>query len=210
MLLNIKKSFSKYRMKVRGVVEVGAHWGQEYEAYYRRGVKHFIFIEPCRPAWQKLLGRLDGKDGVDGIINCACGDFTGEADMFTGPTNEGMSNSLLKPKVHLTQHPDVLFNSTEKVKMEMLDNIPFDRNNYNLLSMDCQGFEDRVLRGAVETLKTIDYIYTEVNREFMYEDCALVEVLDKLVPDFTRVETRWASERHGWGDSLYIRKSLLR
>jgi FkbM family methyltransferase len=209
MLLNIHELFAKYKMKVTGVIEVGAHWGQEYDAYSLLGVEHFIFIEPCSAAFNELYRRLYNKPGVDRMFKYACGDISGKAIMFTGPTNQGMSNSLLKPKVHLTQHPDVIFSDTEMVDVERLDNLEFDRSKYNLLNMDAQGFEGRILMGAVDTLKTIDYIYTEVNREYMYENCSLVEDIDRLLPDFERLETGWASERHGWGDSFYVRKTLL-
>ena len=75
--------------------------------------------------------------------------------------------------------------------------------------MDVQGFEDRVLRGATETLKHIDYLFSEANRSEMYETCCMIDDLDKLLSDFTRVETGWASPNHGWGDSLYIKSNLL-
>jgi FkbM family methyltransferase len=208
MLLNISALAFKHRLKIKGVIEVGAHWGQEYADYSSLGVKDFVFIEPCREAFEVLKNKFLGNPNVI-LYNHACGDVGGPAAMYTGPTNNGMSNSLLKPKVHLTQHPDVLFTTTEEVDVELLDKLQFDRSKYNLLNMDCQGFEDRVLKGASETLKTIDYIYTEVNRLEMYEKNAVVEELDAMLPEFTRVETGWASDYHGWGDSLFIRKSLL-
>jgi FkbM family methyltransferase len=208
MLLNIEGLGQKYNLKIVGVIEIGAHWGQEYSDYTRLGVKNFVFIEPCREAFLVLLSKFNGDPSVR-LFNCACGDISGPATMFTGPTNQGMSNSLLKPKVHLSQHPDVLFTTTEKVDVERLDNLKFDRSKYNMLNLDCQGFENRVLMGAVETLEGVDYIYTEVNRLEMYENNAMVEQLDAMLPDFKRVETGWASDYHGWGDALFIRKTLL-
>jgi FkbM family methyltransferase len=209
MLLNIHELFAKYKMKVTGVIEIGAHFGQEYDAYSLLGVEHFIFIEPCTAAFNELYRRLYNKPGVDRLLKYACGDISGKAVMFTGPTNQGMSNSLLKPKVHLTQHPDVIFSDTEMVDVERLDNLEFDRSQYNLINMDAQGFEGRILMGAAETLKNIDYIYTEVNRLEMYENNAMVDQLDAMLPEFKRVETGWASDYHGWGDALFIRKTLL-
>jgi hypothetical protein len=129
--------------------------------------------------------------------------------MYTEKTNQGMSNSLLKPKVHLAQHRDVIFDSTEDVDVERLDDLFFEPGKYNLLNMDCQGFEDRVLLGAKKTLVNIDYIYTEVNRLEMYENNAMVDQLDAMLPEFKRVETGWASDYHGWGDALFIRKNIL-
>lgn len=208
MLLNISGLALKYKMKITGVIEVGAHWGQEYGDYSNLGIKDFVFVEPCRAAFEVLKNKFVGNHNVK-LYNHACGSVRGRATMFTGPTNNGMSNSLLKPKVHLTQHSDVIFPDTEQVDVELLDLLEFDRSKFNLLNMDCQGFEDRVLKGGPKTLQTIDYVYTEVNRLEMYENNAMVEDLDALLPEFTRVETGWASDYHGWGDALYIRKTLL-
>ena len=195
-------------MKVSGVIQVGCHHAQEYEEYIGLGIKQFVFIEPCRAAFEVVKNKFKGNPDVI-LYNHACGDAAYQGTMYTGPSNQGMSNSLLKPKVHLTQHPDVLFTTTEEVDVIRLDDLFFERHRYNLLNMDCQGFEGRVLMGAKKTLESIDYIYTEINRQEMYENNAMVEDIDRLLSDFTRVETGWASDYHGWGDAMYIRKTLL-
>jgi len=122
--------------------------------------------------------------------------------------NQGMSNSLLKPIKHLDQYPSIQFTTTEEVEVRPLDEITSHLlTRGNLLVMDVQGFELEVLKGATQTLNQIDYIYTEVNRDEVYENCARVEQLDEFLTDFSRVETSWAGG--SWGDSWYIRKSLL-
>jgi hypothetical protein len=70
--------------------------------------------------------------------------------------------------------------------------------------MDVQGFELEVLKGATETLKGIDYVYCEINRDEVYEGCAKIWELDAFLKDFTRVETSWAGG--SWGDAIYIKK----
>jgi FkbM family methyltransferase len=112
----------------------------------------------------------------------------------------------------MNSNPDILIfkrtSGTEEVVVKPLDVLGFDSALYNTLVMDVQGFEDRVLKGATQTLNQIDYIYTEVNRDEVYENCARVEQLDEYLTDFTRVETNWGGGT--WGDAWYIRKSLLR
>lgn len=217
MLLNLTNLFGKYNLieKVKGVIQVGAHRGQELDEYLNLRIENIIFVEPCDDAFQRLSQNVERVSQVHEVakiklFNCACGDFESTGvPMYAERTNQGMSNSLLKPKVHLDQHKDVIFDHLEEVNVRLLDNLEFDREFYNFLNMDCQGFEDRVIKGGLQTLKHIDYIYTEVNREEMYENNALVEQMDKILSDFERVETGWASERHGWGDAFYIRKTAL-
>jgi len=126
--------------------------------------------------------------------------------MYVSNDNQGQSNSLLKPDKHLQQHPEVVFNEAEIVSVKRLDYLPFERSDYNLLVTDCQGYDGHVMLGATETLKHIDYICMEVNRDSVYEGNMLIDDVDKLLSDFQRVETEWVGN---WGDSWYIRKTLL-
>lgn len=208
MLLDFNALYTKYKMKIKGVIQVGTHFGEEDDLYISKGIKKRVYIEPMSKSFSILVDKFDKDENVT-LVHCACGETKGSEVAYVDTTNQGMSSSLLAPKDHLTQHREVIFDEAELWKVERLDDIPFERGDYNLLNMDVQGFEDRVLRGSPETLKKIDYIFTEVNRCAMYENCALIEDLDKMLPEFQRVETGWASETHGWGDALYIRKILL-
>lgn len=208
MLLDFSNLFNKYHFKVKGVIQVGAHRGQENGLYVKHGIENIVYVEPSSKNFSILQSKFNGNPSVI-LFNVACGEVSGEEVAYLDTTNQGMSSSLLKPKVHLEQHKEVIFDDAEVWTVKRLDDLPIEKEKYNLLNMDVQGFEDRVLRGATETLKHIDYIFTEVNRHEMYEGCAMVEDLDKLLPDFQRVETGWASETHGWGDSLLVRKTLL-
>ena len=62
---------------------------------------------------------------------------------------------------------------------------------------------------GMETLKNIDYIYCEVNRDEVYENNAFVEELDEFLSQYNmeRVETSWDGTI--WGDALYVRRNLL-
>ena len=68
--------------------------------------------------------------------------------------------------------------------------------------VDTQGYELEVFKGAINTLKHIDFIFCEVNRAEVFEGCAQIGELDAFLADqgFKRVETEW----HGgdFGDSL--------
>ena len=90
--------------------------------------------------------------------------------------------------------------------MFRLDDIDLDLTSYNFLNIDVQGYELEVFKGAFESLKNIDYIISEVNRDEVYENCPHIDELDKYLfqLNFKRVETDWAGD--SWGDALYIKK----
>lgn len=208
MLISFRDSIQKYNMHVRGVIHVGAHYGQEYADYARAGVREVVFIEPCSKAFQVLKDTFGSTPGVK-LINSACGAEFGIATINVEQANQGMSNSLLKPAKHLEQYPSIQFTETEEVEVHPLDELmDGEEFRYNLLVMDVQGYELEVLKGAEFTLLHMDYIYTEVNRDEVYEGCAKVHQLDEFLTDFQRVETSWAGGT--WGDAWYIRRSLLK
>ena len=55
-------------------------------------------------------------------------------------------------------------------------------------------------------LHHIQYIYTEVNEEYVYKDCNLISEIDDYLNKFgfKRVLTRMAGN-YGWGDAFYIK-----
>lgn len=203
MLIDLKKAVAKHRMRVNGVIHVGAHYGQEYHTYRELGISPVLFIEPCEKAFQVLRQTLaDNPDVV--LFQSACGAEFSIGTMNVEQANQGMSNSLLKPIKHLDQYPSIVFEGTEEVEVRQLDEITEHLSfKGNLLVMDVQGYELEVLKGATKTLKGIDYVYCEINRAEVYEGCAKVWELDEMLKDFTRVETSWAGGT--WGDAIYIR-----
>lgn len=209
MLISLEQVIVKYQMKIKGIIHVGAHYGQEYEAYVNNGVTNIVFIEPCTPAFKVLQSRVGNSENVI-TFQCACGEANGHAEMYVETKNNGQSNSLLKARTHLIRYPEIQFNDRETVAVRRLDELPLNIANYNLLMMDTQGGELNVLKGATQTLMGIDYIYTEVNNQELYEGNAMVHEIDAFLDDqFHRVETYWVGD-HGWGDAIYIRKTGIK
>ena len=208
MLLKLHKLVEKYEMNIRGVIHVGAHLGEEYDAYAEIEIADIIFVEPLPECFNILESRFKDNENVR-LINRAAGSLKHEAQIYKS-TNQLASSSLLKPKQHLEQHPDVNFYYDDTtVKVDRLDNMLSPNDDHNFLNMDIQGYELEALRGLGDLIHNIDYVLCEVNRKEVYEQCAQVEEIDEFLADFNfkRVETNWAGD--SWGDALYIKESLL-
>ena len=211
MLLKLEKLIAKYGMKITGVIQAGAHYGEEIDLFVSLGITKMVLFEPERKNFSMLRGKVNGnkyisKDSI--ALQTALGDGDGPAYMNVEEFNNGQSNSILLPKLHLKYYPDIHFKSErDAICLTRLDTFEYRTSDCNFLVMDVQGYELEVLKGATETLKHIDYIYTEVNREELYQDCAMIEDLDNYLTDFKRVQTVW--KRKGFGDALYLRKTLL-
>ena len=206
MLLNFDELYNKYNIKINGMIHIGSHYGQEYELYKKYNIKNMIFIEPLTDGFKGLKKNVGEHENVV-LVKKALGNFEGEAEMNVA--SNGQSSSMLKPKVHLTQHPGITFTKTEIVDMTTLDNLmkTLQFKDYNFITIDVQGYELEVFKGGTETLNKIDYIMSEVNRDEMYEDCVLVDSLDDFLSKykFRRVESFWP-ESWGWGDAFYIKE----
>jgi FkbM family methyltransferase len=175
MLLNLDNLTEKYDLKIKGVLHIGAHVGQEYNTYQRLGINNVMFFEPVPSTFQRLKENV-GDNAI--LVNTALGNIEGEVEMFTETINEGQSSSVLQPDYHLVQHPNIQFNGKETVKITKLDNFIEDKDKYNFINVDVQGYELEVFKGGSEFLNTIDYIMTEVNRAELYKGCAKIEELD--------------------------------
>lgn len=201
--LDLEELVQKYLVKIKGLIHVGAHYGQEYEIYQRLGVAHLIFFEPLVQSFEILKTHV-GKKAK--LFQLALGNENKKVKMYVESANNGMSSSILKPQKHLEQYPQIVFNQEEIVEMVRLDDFLSEKENYNFLTIDVQGYELEVLKGSRKTLANITGILTEVNRDELYSNCVRVEQLDDFLKDFdfNRVETNW--EGGTWGDALYLKK----
>jgi FkbM family methyltransferase len=203
MLLNLDNLKEKYNLKIKGVLHIGAHVGQEFNTYQKLGIENIMFFEPVPSTFQRLKENV-GDRAI--LVNIALGNTIGEIEMFTETVNQGQSSSILAPEYHLIQHPNIQFNGRQKVAITKLDNFIEDKNKYNFINIDVQGYELEVFKGGAEYLKSIDYIMTEVNRAELYKNCAQIGELDNFLSEysFERVETTW--DGGTWGDAFYIKK----
>lgn len=201
MLLNFDYLYNKYNLKIKGVLHIGAHFGQENKVYQKYNIKNKIFFEPLPHTFKKLQENV--KDSI--LVKKALGDDTGIKQMYLEMDNQSQSSSLLKPKLHLTQYPWIKFRSKVNVEMIRLDDYEFNRENYNFINIDVQGYELEVFKGAENTLNNVDYIMSEVNRDDVYEKCTKINELDDFLYEygFKRVEVSW--EGKTWGDAFYIK-----
>ena len=191
-------------MNIKGVVHIGAHYGEEIQEYVDNGIQKITVFEPLSENFDILSQRLQNVNADIQGYQVALGSKKGTATMYLS-SNEAQSSSILKPKEHLEHHPDVSFDGNEEVEVDTLDT--FDIGESNFINIDVQGYELEVFRGGQKTLQQIDYVYCEVNRGEMYEGIPMVEELDEFLSEygFERVETHWPETWYKWGDALYIK-----
>jgi len=208
MFIEFEKVLKEYNITPTGVVQIGAHYGQEYKIYKKSGIKNLIFFEPLKETFSVLSNNVPKSDDIL-LINSALGNFVGEVEMFVETANKSQSSSILKPRGHKYQYPHIKFNKKEKVKITTLDDFFTNvEQKHNVVCIDVQGYELEVFKGAEKSLKNIDLIISEVNRAELYKGNAYVNDLDKFLErfNFKRVETNWVGQT--WGDAVYIKEEI--
>lgn len=210
MLISFSSLVHKYKIDVSGVIHIGGHIGQELPSYKNSNVENILIFEPQKSPFEKL-SKVANELNFENIIlvNKALGNSNKNIEMICN--EDGLCSSILKPKIVLTQYPDIKFDRTEEVEMITLDSyFAINENNtYNFINMDTQGYELEVLKGALKTLEKIDAVYTEVNNAEVYENNALIREIDEFLSsyDLVRVETDWMGGT--WGDAFYINQKFL-
>ena len=205
MLLSLPDLIKEYSLDIRGVIHVGAHFGEEYQAYADSGIREMVFFEPVRASFEELQKRLNGKEVQ--LVNKAVGNQNTSIEMYTETKNKSQSSSVLVPSRHLIDYPNIVFDGKETVEMVRLDDFVDSPMRYNFLNLVVQGYELEVLKGAAELLSSVDAILSEVNSDQLYEGGVLIEELDQFLEDFSfeRVATKWW-KKSCWGDALYVKR----
>ena len=203
MILEFEDLFKKYNMNISGVIHIGAHYGEEVSNYVNLGIDDIVLFEPLKENFEVLKNNVSELNANITGYCVALGNKNQNVNMFLS-SNNLESSSVLKPKINLNLHPEVVFSGEESVEMKRLDDFSFE--NYNFINLDVQGYEMEVLKGAEKTLENIDYLYCEVNRNEVYEGNAYIEEIDNYLSNYNmrRVETFWWYDGP-WGDALYIK-----
>jgi FkbM family methyltransferase len=133
-------------------------------------------FEPVIDLFEKAKERVGNRKNVD-IFNLALSDTLGKKIInVSNRFNEIWgSSSLLPPKDHLTNHPDITFNSQKEVQSITLEKFISDNSieKIDLMWLDMQGYEPIVLMNSPNALKITKYIYTEVSTMENYEGMIL-------------------------------------
>jgi FkbM family methyltransferase len=208
MFIDLKTLIGKFNLKIRGVIHAGAHQLEEKTIYNDNNIFNIVWIEGNKdliPKCQQILSETNSKDI---LLNYLVYDED-DIELEFKITNNTESSSVLPFGKHKTYYSYVDFVKSEIKKTTTLKTIieknNININNYNMLNLDLQGVELRALRGLGDYINKIDYIYTEVNNDYIYENNDLIADIDSYLVsrEFLRAETMMLSEQ--WGDALYIR-----
>ena len=212
MFIDIEKIIKDNGIDPKGVFHVGAHKGQELSEYENIGFKTVCMVE-ANPEVYGPLKELKSNVCELMFFNYAISNEYGNADFHVTANFKGggeMSSSLLELKRHKIIYPNIHKSKTIKVQTITLDELVtrwnIDARDFNMINLDIQGAELLALEGALDVLKNIDIINTEINNTELYEGCVLRDELIEFLKSqgfYLYIEDYKHSPE--WGDAIFLK-----
>ena len=165
MLIDLDFLIRKYNINFKGVLHVGAHECEEIYAYEK-------YISRNKILWvEALQDKVDlSKQKFNEILIEQAVVSDKIENVKFNRSNNGQSSSILEFGLHQYFHPQVWYTDSFTCETKLLKDIICNYDiPYNFINLDIQGAELKALKGMEEYLPNIDYIYTEVNSDYVYK-----------------------------------------
>jgi FkbM family methyltransferase len=200
-----------YGLKKGGVIHIGASFAQERFEYQENGFEPVLWVEGLPEVAEKTKKLLENFPKQK-LINAVVSDISGESVRMKRSSNNGESSSLFEPGIQKLVHPKVHFENTEIQVTTTIDELVqnnFSRTTIGLLVLDIQGAELLALKGAIHTLKSVEFIFSEVSTAKMYRKQPLFQEISMFLKlnGFSLIEHD-LYKRTFHGNALFIKTDL--
>lgn len=170
---------------IKTVIDAGAHAGEFSSAIHAviPDAKIYAF-EPLPDSSTQLRKKL-GRNGSVRVFQVALGEENGSVDFWRSSFSKS-SSVLPMSELHQSAFPWSADNRPITVKLRKLDEYleQMQLAAKTLLKIDVQGYEDRVLRGAVKLLEHVHYVIVEVSIGQLYEGQANFHAIYDILAQF--------------------------
>jgi FkbM family methyltransferase len=191
------------------ILHIGAHEGQELNAYSMLGFKDIFWVEAIPEVFERLKNRV-------GESNCASAllwSSSGEKLKFNVANNE-VSSSVFS-FTDKTPWDNVRMVREIELQTSTLDTLILkgilreDFLDGALLVLDVQGAEMEVLKGSLESILLFQAVSVEVSRKHFYQGSAKYKSIHLFLKShgYKKI-AEWIDPKMGHGDALYVAKSV--
>jgi FkbM family methyltransferase len=201
---------------IRSIVDVGANSGRFAKVITTFFPEAEIYsIEPLPDVFHQLDCWAKRQKGKVKTFNFGLGDSRGISEMILHE-DHNYSSSLLRTTDYAESiYPQMRRQSPVTVNVTTLDSFMNDLSEplvgEILIKLDVQGYEDRVIRGGIETFRKARACILEINIDHLYEDQAdfqdLVNLLHSIGYRYIgNLDQTYAEDGHViFIDSVFIR-----
>ena len=132
-----------------------------------------VSFEPTSDAYKKLVSKAKRFQNWKIHEQVAIGDELGTVTINIAGNNAASSSILKMNKIDEESAPQSKFIASEVVELITIDSVYneyFEDGDKCLLKIDVQGFEDQVLKGAINCLKSVSVVKVECSLVSLYEN----------------------------------------
>lgn len=200
------------------VVHLGAHAGEEVDAYRRHGAERIVLVEANATSCETLQ-QCFGDDRDIAIVHAAVTDHVGTDRLLLHTNSRGQTESAsLFPMKRLgeivsTMHTEGAIEVPATTLDALLEELSIEPTTVGLLALDIQGAELCALRGGARVLPGLHAVLTEVSFVDLYAGAPQAADVERLLAaagfelvDAVSYELYEGDRRFpAWGDQLYAR-----
>ena len=154
----IKKFYSRFIKKGDLIFDIGAFTGEFTKVFSKLGAK-VVTVEPQRDLFEKLEKKFRNKDNII-LINKGIAEKEKILNLYINEKDKSTS-SFLKNWREIRNFDKKEINKIQKIKTTTLDKLIKKYGFPNLIKIDVEGFESKVLAGLS---KKIDFISFEFSK----------------------------------------------
>jgi len=220
MLIPFIELAHRHGIVVERAIHAGAHLAEEAGAYQDIGARHVLWIEGNPELITRI--RLNVAPYGHHVVQALLGAESGREVDFNVSNFDSMSSSVLEFGTHPDHHPEVVFISQKRLRLQTLDHV-VEASGFagaDFINLDLQGYELECLKGGERCLAQVRTVYTEISVDELYRGGVQFPELDAWLNahGFEAVEARlYGSQRRhsgqhffGWGDCVYVRTASPR
>jgi len=225
--LTFDEIYSRY-LKTPVIFDVGANKGQSIDRFKKNFKNPIIHSFEPNPDMFKILEKKYGEDKNVILNNFAVGETEGENYLNVAVKSGGSSLVELIPNTNWLKNrskqynvePDKYIKEKIKVKTVSLDKY-CEKNNINnidILKIDTQAYEDKILKGSKEIIKKQLVFFIELEiilKEFYEKYFSFNDIESLIIPNNYRLCSISLSNNNMFdgvvffSDNLYVNKKLL-
>lgn len=149
---------------ITGVIQVGAHRGEELDAFARVELRDQVFFEPHPDAFDELRTRCQRRDEIRRAAHpWAISDRSGTRALYIG--EDSSTASLFEARAGGS---DAVIDVETRSLDGLIEDGVIDPARFDVLVIDAEGAELEVLQGARRLLESIRVICVAVHHEPIY------------------------------------------
>jgi FkbM family methyltransferase len=198
---------------MKGICHVGAYDGNEISKYLELGAELIVWVEPNYFIFNKLISNTSKVKVKNIWLPLLLSDVDDKVVDFYLTSNGESSSFMVIGEKHKLLYPEICIVSKIKLVTKRFDTYISYQNDFSwddidMLVVDCQGADLKVLKGFGNLLKSknLKSIQAEVNFVEMYVDNPTEQEINNFLTSFGFEKSSWFCMEDGsWGDITWTR-----